>query len=137
MTPVNQNQEIKKYVLTVIPSVCDANGKDPQAAALLETMKTYGKVEPLEKVIDAATVEYQQELGETRKMLTAIQDQQLTPDEIIFLAKYRELKIALEEKKDQEIEGYKTRLEEVRQDSLRRSNQLAELAQQIAAMSNG
>jgi len=100
-------------------------------------MATYGKVEPLEKVIDAATVEYQQELGETRKMLTAIQDQQLTPDEIIFLAKYRELKIALEEKKDQEIEGYKTRLEEVRQDSLRRSNQLAELAQQIAAMSNG
>lgn len=137
MTPVNQNQEIKKYVLTVIPSVCDANGKDPQAAALLETMKTYGKVEPLEKVIDAAMVEYQQELGETRKMLTDLQDHQFTDDELNLNAFYRKLKAALEEQKNQEIDGYKVRLEEVRQDSLRRSNQLAELAQQIAAMSNG
>ena len=137
MTPVNQNQEIKKYVLTVIPSVCDANGKDPQAAALLETMKTYGKVEPLEKVIDAATLEYQQELGETRKMLTDLQDHQFTADELGLNAFYRKLKAELEEQKNQEIDGYKVRLEEVRQDSLRRSNQLAELAQQIAAMSNG
>ena len=137
MTPVNKNQEIKKYVLTVIPSVCDANGKDPQAAALLETMKTYGKVEPLEKVIDAATLEYQQELGETRKMLTDLQDHQFTADELNLNAFYRKLKAELEEQKNQEIDGYKVRLEEVRQDSLRRSNQLAELAQQIAAMSNG
>lgn len=137
MTPVNQNQEIKKVVLTIIPSVCDKNGKDPQATALLETMKTYGTVEPLEKVIDAATAEYQAELGETRKMLTNIQDQQLTDDEVSFNAFYRKLKAALEEKKDQEIEGYKARLDEVRQDSLKRSEQLAQLAQQIAAMSNG
>ena len=137
MTPVNHNQEIKKVVLTIIPSVCDKNGKDPQATALLETMRTYGTVEPLQKVIDAATAEYQHELGETRKTLTDIQDQQLTPREIKWLRFIRECDAELGEQYEEKLKVYEDRMEDVRQDSLKRSAQLAELANQLAAMSNG
>ena len=89
-----ENFEVKKYVLTVMPDVAIANGKDPAATELLEKMARYGKVVPLDTEVATMRAEYQESIDNFGKQLLAIKDQELTEDEILFLNFYRERKAA-------------------------------------------
>lgn len=85
-----ENFEVKKYVLTVMPDVAVANGKDPAATELLEKMALYGKVTPLDSEVAAMRAEYQTSFDNLMKQFLAIKDQALTEDEILWLNFIRE-----------------------------------------------
>ena len=89
-----ENFEVKKYVLTVMPDVAVANGKDPAATELLEKMALYGKVTPLDSEVAAMRAEYQTSFDNLMKQFLAIKDQALTEDEILWLNFIRERKAA-------------------------------------------
>ena len=130
-----ENYTIAKYLLTVMPDVCTANGKDPAATELLEKLKKYGEVVPFEKVEATLRAEYQATIDNLTKQLRAIQNQELTEDEIIFLNFYRARKVANAEVYQRKIDAQAAALDEVRIASQKRAAQITELAAQLAELS--
>lgn len=130
-----ENYTIAKYLFTVDPSVCLNHGKDPAATELLEKMKPYGEVVPFEKVEAAIRAESQSTIDGLTKQLLAIQNQELTADEIKFLTFYRSLKAELGEGFQKIIDSQAATLEDVRVKSLARAAQITELATQLAELS--
>ena len=120
-------EKIEKYVLTVMPDVCDANGKDPKATELLEKMKLYGKVEPYEKVMESVVAEYQEALGNLRAQNAAIKEQELTDDELLWLNFIRARKAA-------NGEVYQARITELEQVILDISGKYKKRLAQFAAI---
>ncbi len=137
MTPENQGQEIKKYVLTVLPDVCKDNGKDPEATELLRKMETYGKVEPLQKVIDAVMVEYQESLGNALRQLEAIQELALTEDEIVLLNVYRNLKSDLDKEHQARISALEQLIKDIGEKYKRRLAQISALIDEDTELATG
>lgn len=131
---MENNYNIAKYMLTVKPDVCIANGKDPAATELLEKMKPYGEVTPFEKVEAAIRAEYQATIDSLTKQLQAIHNQELTEDEIIFLNFYRQRKEANAEVYQRKIAAQDAVIEDMRVSSLKRAEQLAALAEQLKDM---
>ena len=123
-------EKIEKHVLTVMPDVCDANGKDPKAAELLAVMKTYGKVEPYEDVIDRVTEEYQEALGNIRAQLTAIKDQELTPEEMLWLSFIRARMTAAGEVYQSKINALEQVIRDIRDKYKKRIAQFAALVEE-------
>jgi hypothetical protein len=125
-----ENFEVKKYVLTVMPDVAIANGKDPAATELLEKMAPYGKVVPLESEVAAIRTEYQSSIDNLGKQLLAIKDQELTEDEILFLNFYRERKAANGKVYQQRINALESQLDEISAENQKRLAQIAAILAQ-------
>ena len=118
--------------LKVKESVCLANGKDPAATELIEKMKLWGEVTPLEDEIAKVKAEYQAEIDKLTKQIQAIVAQELTPDEIVLLNSYRDCKAVTGESYLKRIDGLEKCLEEVRVASQRRAAQIAQLVAELA-----
>jgi lipopolysaccharide biosynthesis regulator YciM len=123
-------EKIEKFVLTVMPDVCDANNKDPKAEELLKVMKTYGKVERYEDVIDAVTAEYQEALGNIRAQLLAIKDQDLTPEEMLWVSFIRARMTAAEEASQVKITALEKVIKDIRDKYKKRIAQFAALVEE-------
>lgn len=85
---------MREYVLTIREDVCDANHKDVEATNLLETMKLWGDVKPLDTVLACVRTEYQGIIDNLTNKIDAISDQELTADELQLLNAYRACKKA-------------------------------------------
>ena len=127
-----ENYTVAKYLLTVMPDVCVANGKDPAATELLNKMRTYGEVIPFEKAEEKIRAEYQGVIDNLTRQYQAIAAQELTQDEIIFLNTYRECKSANGEAYEKRIAALEQCLEDVRIASKKRAEQIAQLVAELA-----
>lgn len=112
---------MEKYVLTIQDDVCASNGKDPAATELLEKMKLWGKVEPLDKVLAEVRAEYQTSIDNLKTQLDARKAHALTEDEIRLLITYRELKAALGA-------DFQARIDELEQNALKTAEDLQKKA---------
>ena len=126
---------MKKYVFTIKDDVCLANGKDVEATELLAKMKLWGDIEDYDRAIAMMKAEYQSAVDNLVAQLTAIKEQELTDDEIIFLNFYRERKTANGEVYQKKITTLENLLEEVRVASQKRAEQIALLAEQLRDIS--
>jgi hypothetical protein len=120
-----------KVVLTVQEEVCLANGKDPAATELLEKMKLWGKVEPLEKVTAAIEAEYQARIDALVDRYKTVEAQELIDDEIVWLNFIRERKAIETDIFMKQIAARDKVIEDVRADSQKRAEQLAHFAEQL------
>ena len=96
--------------------VCAANCKDAEASELLQKMRLYGEVKPLEQVTTAVRKEYQGVIDNLTAQFNAIKEQELTEDEIIFLNFYRERKAVLGSSYMARITTLETQLDKNRAD---------------------
>ena len=76
---------MKSLVITVLDDVCAKNNKDPEATQLIEVAKTYGKVEPLEAVLNAERLIYEKTITNMRIQLDACAEHGVTPAELEIL----------------------------------------------------
>lgn len=81
---------LKKYVVTVRGTTCDANGKD--AMSFPDKAKLYGDVEDYDVNMTALKAAYNSEYNELKARYDAVKSLNLSPDEITFLNLYRKLK---------------------------------------------
>lgn len=86
---------MKSLVITVLDDVCAKNNKDPEATQLIEVARSYGKVEPLEVVVEEIKKSYQQTIDNLTAQLDAIKAHNLTPDELALLGAYRNCKASI------------------------------------------
>lgn len=63
---------MKSFVVEVVDSVCLSNNRDPEAKALIDACKSFGRVEPLETVLEREKAAWQRELIELREKYEAI-----------------------------------------------------------------
>lgn len=118
---------MKKFVFTIMDDVCAANCKDVEATELLEKMKLWGTVEPFEAVLSGNNAEFQKVIDNLTAQLTAIKEQELTDDEILFLNFYRERKVALGVVYQNRIDGLEKQLEEIAEGYKKKIAQIREL----------
>jgi hypothetical protein len=76
---------MKKIVITIQDDVCVKNGRDPEATALIEAAKSFGKVESWDSAILAEKTQYQASLDNIRKNLESIKDFGVTEAELEVL----------------------------------------------------
>lgn len=112
--------------------ICAANGKDPAATELIQKMKLWGEVKPLNEVVDPVRKEYQTIIDNLTAQYNAIKAQELTPDEIVLLNSYRECKAATGEAYEKRINTLEQCLEDVRISSKKRAEQIAQLVAELA-----
>ncbi len=120
-----------------MPDVCKDNGKDPEATELLRKMETYGKVEPLQKVIDAVMVEYQESLGNALRQLEAIQELALTEDEIELLNFDRKRKAELGKNYQQRINELEQLIKDIGEKYKHRLAQISALIDEDTELATG
>lgn len=78
-----------RFVLTIKEDVCKANGKDVNATELLKVMAHYGTVETFEKVVASEIAPLQQTIDNLVRQIEAIEEQNLTDDEMAIVKAYR------------------------------------------------
>ena len=78
-----------RWVLTIKEDVCKANGKDINAVELLKVMAHYGEVQTFEKLVANEVAPLQETIDNLVKQIDAIQDQNLTDDEMAIVKAYR------------------------------------------------
>lgn len=125
---------MREWVLVVKEDVCIANGKDPEAANLLETMKLWGEVKPLDNVVASIRAEYQGTIDNLRKQLDDMKDHDLTQDELVWLNFIRQRKDIETRGLYEQIAARDKVIDEVRTDSQKRAEQLALFAEQLREM---
>ena len=76
---------MKKIVITVQDDVCAKNGRDPEAAALIEAARSFGKVEAWESAIAAEKAQYQTIINNLTTQLEATAENSVTPEELEVL----------------------------------------------------
>ena len=78
-----------KWVLDIREDICKANGKDVQATELLKVMQTYGEVVPFASAVASEVAPLQNTIDNLVKQIEAIEDQELTDDEMAMVKAYR------------------------------------------------
>jgi hypothetical protein len=76
---------MKKIVITIQDDICAKNGRDPEATALIEAARSFGKVEPWETAIAAEKATYQAVINNLRTEMEAISENSVTPEELEVL----------------------------------------------------
>lgn len=76
---------MKKIVITVQDDVCAKNGRDPEAAALIEAARTFGKVESWDVAIAGVQAEYQGIIKNLTSQVDAAAEHCVTPAELEVL----------------------------------------------------
>lgn len=122
---------MKEYAFIVMEDVCAANCKDTEATELLQKMRLYGEVKPLETVVASVRKEYQAVIDNLTAQIKAIADQELNDDEILWLNFIRERKAANGKVYQNKIDSLEGLLEEMRVSSLKRAEQIQLLAEQL------
>lgn len=122
---------MKDYAFIVKEDVCAANGKDVEATELIQKMKLWGEVKPLDDVLASVRKEYQAIIDNLTTQFNAIRSQELTPDEIVLLNTYRDCKTVTGEAYEKRILGLENCLEEVRVASQKRAQQIAQLVAEL------
>lgn len=122
---------MKDYAFIIKEDVCAANGKDVEATELIQKMKLWGEVKPLEDVLASVRKEYQTIIDNLTTQYNAIKAQELTPDEIVLLNTYRDCKAVTGEAYEKRITGLENCLEEVRIASQKRAQQIAQLVAEL------
>lgn len=128
---------MEKYVVTFMEDLAASNGRNSDPTDFIAEMRLRGKVEPLEKVLEAVKAEYQSVIDNITVQLNAIKAQELTPDEIVLLNCYRECKTTTGDAYQKRIDSLEKYLEEVRVSSQKRAAQITELVSQLAELSAG
>lgn len=127
---------MKDYAFIIKEDVCAANGKDVEATELIQKMKLWGEVKPLEDVLASVRKEYQTIIDNLTAQYNAIKAQELTPDEIVLLNSYRDCKAVTGEAYEKRISGLEQCLEDVRISSKKRAEQIAQLVAELAEVSS-
>lgn len=76
---------MKKIVITIQDDVCAKNGRDPEATALIEAARSFGKVESWETAIAAEKATYQAVINNLRTEMEAISENGVTAEELEVL----------------------------------------------------
>ena len=107
---------MKSFVVHVQDSVCAANGRDPEAIALIEAARTFGTVETLDAALSTQKAKYEAEIlrltnqhnaivdGLNAKLAT-IEEKGVTADELEVLRVIRAKSV-------KEAEGYQATIAE-------------------------
>lgn len=104
---------MKTIVVTVLDDVCAKNGRDPEAALLIEKARLYGKVESGESFLATERSKSQGVINNLTAQLDAISEHKVTAAELEVLRVLRQ-KAANEGKLyEEEIAALKGQLEKV------------------------
>ena len=112
---------MEKYVVTFVEDVASVNGRNTDPTEFIAEMQLRGKVTPYDDELKAVRAEYQAIIDNLTKQLKAIQDQELTPTEILWLNFIREREAesskvhlertaALEKQLEEIIAGYQNKI---------------------------
>ena len=102
---------MKDFVVHVSEDVCVKNGRDPDAAKLIEIAKTFGSVEPLDSALAAERAKNQVVINNLTAQIDLIKEQEVTPEELEVLRALRkksekEGKVYAEITKDTKVTVY-------------------------------
>lgn len=76
---------MKTIVVTIMDDICAKNGRDPEAKALIEAARSFGKVESLDTVIAAEKAKYEAIIQNLREQKEAIAEKAVTDAELEVL----------------------------------------------------
>ena len=81
---------MKVIVITIQDDVCAKNGRDPEATALIEAARSFGKVESWDAAVAVERSKYQAVIDNMKTQLAAIEETGVTPEELKVLRAIRE-----------------------------------------------
>jgi hypothetical protein len=129
---------MKDIVVHILDSVCAANNRDPEAAALIDAAKTFGTVETLENALAAEkakcqaeinrlTMQHEAEVNELKAKLTSIEENQITAEELEILRAVRKKSVAESAKYEAELKLRDDQLSQVVAEGEARKQQIRAL----------
>ena len=80
---------MKVIVITIQDDICAKNGRDPEATALIEAARSFGKVESGDAFLNAERAKYQQVIDNLKTQVEATAENRVTPDELEILRAVR------------------------------------------------
>lgn len=108
---------MKDFVVHVLEDVCVKNGRDPDAAKLIEIAKTFGSVEPLDSALAAERAKNQVVINNLTAQIDLIKEQEVTPEELEVLRALRKKSEKEGREYSEEIAHLKGQLEKVVEES--------------------
>lgn len=81
---------MKTIVVTVLDDVCAKNGRDPEAALLIEKARLYGRVESGDTFLATERAKSQEVINNLTTQLESISENKVTPAELEILRALRQ-----------------------------------------------